>query len=735
MSVSRVVLPVLNLEQNDNPLKKVVLKGAKNYVAQRIAPDSQSASGVTFTIVPPSQNTVIDRRIDIEYEILISAEGATTWTPAFSASTDAQSLASTYGFKSSQYHDYESTSGVAFPDLGALAITPSAVAFTTQTDPTEVQVKAGALPAGVLSGTHAQFTGANLIVGLNTVINNAVNASLANANTAIPGLVNTATLAGAGSINAFANQSQTQQNSRLLKSLHNNIGLRQLPISSVVDNISVNINGQHISSELKRIVHPLLQYTSCEYRENALVGVAHHPDMSGRLDDPMRNQSNVDYPSGNQLSLAVGGVRDGETPNGVFFNNDNCEVILANGNVVPIVAGYSSGAGGSLKLRIREPINLSPFLLHFGEGMTNVNQLQITINFDEARISRILEYFAITPFKDSTTPPTAPVVTFNGINTARACVKYYQPQDDIKIPNEIVLPYFQPVVYQSQQVGIPLAVYSIGSNGDDAVSLSAQIVGQTRRLNQIPDALYIWCRRNHQDLRSNDADFFTDIRNINISWGNQTGILSNHTSKQLLDLAKDNGCDIKSVSEKQNRGYCLKLIFGKDIPLMNNESPGTRGDYSIQITTTYASKYGNAGADGQRYVGYEMYVNAGNCVIAPNECRIQTGLLDLKDNVSAEDMGDKWHNNDVMSGGGLFSGIMNFAKKIPSFVKKVAPHIINNLPQIMETGQNVMDLAGKARDAVGGSPMGGSMMGGSRMGGSPMGGSAMGGRMNSRRRY
>ena len=697
MSVSRVVLPVLNLEQNDNPLKKVVLKGAKNYVAQRIAPDSQSNSGITFTIVPPSQNTVIDRRIDIEYEIQISAGNkadgtGASWTNETQSTTDAQSGLSTYGFKS--------TSTRTFNDS---VIITKAVGAKTDAD-----WKTG------VDGTVAGST------VLTTYINGLINTSLTN-------------------VDSKFNLTQSAQNALLNKSLHNNLGLRQFPVSSIIDNVSVNINGQHISSELKRIVHPLLQYTSVDYRENALVGVAHHPDMSGNLADPLIQRTNIDYPTGNQLSMAVSGCRQGETPNGVFVNNDNCVPYLANGTAVPNVAGQTSGASGSLRLRVREPINLSPFLLHYGEGMTNINQIQITINFDEAKLARIIEYFNCSPYKAvaDTSSPILPVITFVGTNTARALVKYYQPQDDIKIPNEIVLPYFQPVVFQSQQSGVLPCVYSLGSNGDDAVDQSTQFVGQTRRLNQIPDALYIWCRRNHQDLTFSDADFFTDIRALNISWGNQTGILSNHTSKQLFDLAKDNGCDVKNMNEKQNRGYCLKLIFGKDIPLMNNESPGTRGDYSIQITTTYASKYGLTDVAGNRFVSYEMYVNAGNCVIAPNECRIQTGLLDLKDNVSAEDMGDKWHNQDLMSGGGLFSGIMNFAKKIPSFVKKVAPHIINNLPQIMETGQNVLGLAQKLKGGspMGGSDMGGSLMGGSPMGGSPMGGSAMGGRMSSRRRY
>ena len=42
MAVSRVVLPVLDLEQNDNTLHKTVLKGAKNYTVQKINNDNQS---------------------------------------------------------------------------------------------------------------------------------------------------------------------------------------------------------------------------------------------------------------------------------------------------------------------------------------------------------------------------------------------------------------------------------------------------------------------------------------------------------------------------------------------------------------------------------------------------------------------------------------------------------------------------------------------------------------------
>ena len=76
MAVSRVVLPVLDLEQNDNTLHKTVLKGAKNYTVQKINNDNQSAGSISFTVTPPSQNTIIDRRIDIEYNATLTPQTA-----------------------------------------------------------------------------------------------------------------------------------------------------------------------------------------------------------------------------------------------------------------------------------------------------------------------------------------------------------------------------------------------------------------------------------------------------------------------------------------------------------------------------------------------------------------------------------------------------------------------------------------------------------------------------------
>ena len=47
--VSRVVIPVLDLEQNDDPISKVVVKGAKQLTTQTVVATSYSNDGATFS--------------------------------------------------------------------------------------------------------------------------------------------------------------------------------------------------------------------------------------------------------------------------------------------------------------------------------------------------------------------------------------------------------------------------------------------------------------------------------------------------------------------------------------------------------------------------------------------------------------------------------------------------------------------------------------------------------------
>ena len=616
MSVSRVVVPVLDLEQNDETLHKVVLKGAKHFTEQRIACDNQSSNNIQFTVTPPSQNTVMDRRIDLEYQF-------------------------------------------------------------------DMTVKRGdASTAGVM-----RFA------------DNCNGASTNNANMGLPECI---TKVGGLKVDADLDRAG------------NNVGFRQMPLASITQNLVCQINGTHISVSPREHIHAMLQYTDKDWRENALAGTPHHPDTF----------------AGSYNRLTDDGVGDDDAATRKVFTTENPLSCSASRKgekgrgIVPTDADNGIGSGTlnddltTLRFTVREPLAISPFSLQYGSGMTNINQLKIDVQFDANKLNNI---FSLTNTV-ATLSTSAGNVIGAAVNTfvadsAKLVMKYYTPQDDIRIPNEIVLPYHQPLrhFHPAASVENATATTSIGSN---------------RRLNQIPDALYLWVAPQRTSVANDQtqADWFASLTNVNIQFQNQVGILSNLSESQLVQLAKDNGCDIRDVGEARERGYCLKLIFGKDIPLPNNEAAGTRGDYDIQIQCTY-KHYAYSGAAVAGMEVNELYVNAGHVIISPNECRVQTGLLDLKDNVEAEDMGDKFHGQDEYVGGGLFSSLKKHFGKIGHYVKKgkaayaQGKAIYDQGKQFVDDNRENIDKArGMIQSLRGGSSTGGSLTGGSMVGGSRTGG-------------
>lgn len=683
MSISRVVLPVVDLEQNDNPLRKTVLKGAKHYTVQQIVPDSQSTNSLVFTVNPPSQNTVIDRRLDlaVPWEVKTTAAG---FNPGLIVADNASEFA---------------RANCLFPDVWGF----NATTLAASADLTNNNFLANAVPVHLI----------------------------------------------------------------------NNLALRQFPMSSVMNSIDLVINGTHLSTEVKKYVHAVAKYTSVSYREWALGSVAHHPD--NHYGSYFRQYTNVfDLSTTGAIRSAYTGAvnplamnanlgKDGETPRGYYWTLNTFQ----KGNAVSFdrnKGAFAEGAtatnkvksaGQLLKFTCIEPLMISPLSLHYGEGMTNINEIQVTVNWDTGKLNRILSGFSIGASTDTATqikrvvsaettnavqtldPDNQLTVQYAGTdaaeatNNARLLVRYYTAQDDIRIPNEIVLPYYQPRVFSQSITNLE------GEENPDRSS--GTYTGNVRRLDQIPSSVYLFARNKDANLEVSTPDAFLQISNLNVTFGNQTGILSGHNDYQLFKIAVENGADYESFYQSyQDEGLVLKLEFGKDIPLANNESPGTRGDYSIQISAQYNTGFVGIGGETaplQNLEFREVYVNNGHVIISPNECRVQTGLLDIKDNIEAEDMGDHYdnrHANNLM-GAGLFSTIGKFIGKAASGIAKHAPAIAKGL----STASDVANAAGNVAQSMsqGGSQTGGSVTGGSIVGGSATGGSMTGGRRLRSRRF
>lgn len=594
MSVSRVVLPVLDLEQNDNPIIKQVVKGCKNYTEQKITADSFSDTSCSFNFSPPSQNTIIDRCFLLE----VTATLTNDILDGFNKDQEFTGKKQTFGFQSLR-QNFNGTGGAGVP-----------------------------------------------------------------ANAANNGLQSTAIREG---VNV---------------KMSNNFAPKQFPLARSMDSIDLTLNGTHFTASVNQYVNAVMRYTTPEYRQKVFSQTAHKPDRKrwvsyvGEEDSPMNLES-----------------ADG--------SEDTRGINIKSNKVYVVGAAPSTLANSKMTTTYVEPLFLSPLMTHHGLGMTNVNDIQVTINWN----GNLKNSFGIMPLtagagKDVSANGATYGSVFltarsngtadNEITEARLTasfaavtpvlkVRYYTPQDDIKIPNEIVLPYKQPKI----------VVQKLSANPVDGSF--TEYVGNHIRLNQIPECVYIYAKIARGSDTPLQEDLYSFINKVNIDWNNQSGVLSALDENQLLKISEENGYDRKQC-EKSENGNVLKLCFGKDIPLPDNVSAGSRGDYSWQLSGIELKNV----RDKVPTELYQVFVYQGQAVISPNECRVQTGLLTLEDNVNAEDMGNELHKHSSMEGGSSVGGSIVGGSLVGDMTKHMVKHFAGKNKMLQSLADPAKQMADKA---------------------------------------
>jgi len=561
---SRVVIPVLeNLEQNRNPLVKTVVKGIKQIQTQSINSQSNSLTQTSFNFQPPSQNTVIDRRFELELPVTLTG-GAN----AFSQSGANQNVA---------------------------------------------PVNAGGAPGTAnANNQRVGFRRTKQRIPCSAIAANGANG--------VPPL-------------AYGDESVDLM-------VGNNFAPSQFPLTSCMDSIDLVINGTHFSVSVNQYIHAVMAYTTPEWRDMNLPQTPHAPDTTSLF-----SGADVIATARNPLSLQGEGIRKGEQPRGAYLSTAS-------------VSNNGGDANAVIAFAFREPLFISPLMAMLGHGLTNVNQLDITIRWSANPIRRMFKYFnpnVIAPTGNGSNPAytaninnaafDAYAVSFGNASAAKLHVRYYTAQDDVDIPNEIVLPYKQPQI----------ETLSLGNQtGAGGVIVTAN--GNNVRLNQIPEAVYVYVGQR-QSNRAFDGQTYARITSVNIRWKNQTGILSGFDEVDLAELAIYNGYDAGVEEAITTRGVVLKLNYGQDIPLDDNETPGTRGDYNWQMDVSYTNcPEFQAPLTANDVVLYQIFVLNGHAIVSPNECRVATGVLSLEDNMSATDMGHSYEANEAQLAGGSIVG-------------------------------------------------------------------------------
>lgn len=379
--------------------------------------------------------------------------------------------------------------------------------------------------------------------------------------------------------------------------------------------------------------------------------------------------------------------------------NQNCKDLESRASfVINSVTGNTPGSVGNLQknvtitVTVREPIFLSPFIFNgdFDQtGITGITQLNFTMAMDSTA-KRALRWV------QSTTALSTKFV--QGVTYIEPFMDfiYYTAPATMLIPATCVTPLMNLVNYISPNV-TPLAA-----------SASASYISQALQLNSIPDKIIVWIDDSQkQGANGNQvSDHYGTINKVNITFNNQTGILSNFSQKQLFDASLKSGSqqtfeefsglvNAGSYGNIQSNaptcGSVLYLNFGQIVQISEvYNAPGSLSttQFQIQVETTN---------------------NTGGAITPQLNCMfVYSGILSTTNGNSASYLNGILTRNDVLNsanspeqitkrelsrymGAGIFSDLKAMASNYLPIAKKMLEGVDNKYAKL---GANTLDTLG-----------------------------------------
>jgi len=404
--------------------------------------------------------------------------------------------------------------------------------------------------------------------------------------------------------------------------------LRQAPLASITESLTVNLNGGSINDSVSRRIHAMLQYgNNSETRRKCFSKTAGMPDQYQEYED----WQNPVIGGSNRNVFAAYGENANEP---------------TRGSVVPI-----SATATELVYEITEPLFVSPMLTGFEgpqSGMTNVNQIDINIKW-VSNISRILSHY-------NTQGNTLTQVNVEFDQVPQLLVNYLTPDNSYPLPNLQLLEYSKYNDY--------IKVQGVAQPG-----AQQQAVSDSIKLNQIPKHILLYLKRSDATSTFLTTDTFARIDSVNVLWNNESSLFSTYSSQGLYDIASNNGVNVSYPQWSQHTGGVLMINFGGDLGLMEGLAAGTMGQFTFQATVNYTNTSGQP-------VEYSLYM-----------CPLLIGSAEISENALALNLGNMsvpmvrdaemnslvlHHKSEHVAGGSFYSGFKHFINRLSRGVERGA---------------------------------------------------------------
>lgn len=412
-----------------------------------------------------------------------------------------------------------------------------------------------------------------------------------------------------------------------------NDALRADPISQMIQNIAVTINNTQVSLNMNDVITGLRTYD--DFRGDRDI----YESMSPAYPDQFQAYGDYVTLGSNRNPLANYGENASEVNRGAFPMR-----IISNGLGVAQVQAV-----------LTEQIYLSPFLFGHKQhsGFVNVQNMDFNINLASNLGAKIWSHASVAGGNSL----SSATVTFNGAPTL--LFNYITPpllmQHSLSTPLE--LPYFD------------VQRYPTDLNASLASGASVTMQSNNIQLQSIPYAVYIYARMRNADQTFNTSDSFAVINQVSVNWNNNSGLLSSATQNDLYKISMENGCNLSWPQWSQFRGSVLKLEFGKQIGLQDNEGPGKLGTYQFQ----YQANITNTSNAAINYTLYTVVLSEGVISIFDNRSVTQIGVLSEADILSSYNMPHDYNALKSLYGGDFLSTARSFLGNIGQAALKYGP--------------------------------------------------------------
>lgn len=445
-------------------------------------------------------------------------------------------------------------------------------------------------------------------------------------------------------------------------------------------------------------VHKVNCLNSVFRRDN----VVDYVNVEGGINDPLASYKDGTYASPSRGS-------------GYY---DLVAIVKSNGSVATITEKMDEDSSEEVVLRIRttEAVLCPPFYYEKSAqqpALFGADTLEMQVNWVSLANSISLACCNSNQVRpNGNAIPTSPFLY----------LEYFSPKIGFVVPREISYDVFELVAYtQSQQVNVADGASTTISNNNIKLS------------NSTPTRLFVFIRFDPNTLglsggqlgtstQFQTANHFFPITGINITFNNQTGLLSSATQQQLWDLSRQNGLEqeFEEFSGRvytENDGKVVRLLGSvlsidpsRDLSLESDNANGVQGDNQLSMEVSFTNHLGSALSTNLQLVVVALYESLLN--VKDRSMFTQSkGVISPADVLNSQTLPVVYEQQIAEMYGGkrtMGTKIGRFFKKVGDVAKKVAESDIGK--KLLKKG------AEKASEMLGLGMTGAGMTGGRSMG-------------------